>query len=79
MPGDLPRYPVVVANILANALDALAGRLAELTAPGGRIALSGILDGQQAALLERYAPWFDGLRCTVKDGWVRIDGRRRED
>ncbi|MEZ5465846.1 MAG: 50S ribosomal protein L11 methyltransferase [Lysobacteraceae bacterium] len=79
MPTDTPRHPVVVANILANALDALAEHLAGLTAPGGRIALSGILDGQQQALLDRYAPWFDDLRCTPKDGWVRIDGRRRPD
>ena len=77
MPEHFPGYPVVVANILANALDALAERLAALTAPGGRIALSGILDGQQDALLERYAAWFDDLSCTVKDGWVRIDGRRQ--
>ena len=78
MPANRSSYPVVVANILANALDALAEQLAELTAPGGHIALSSILDGQQDALLQRYAPWFDDLRCTVKDGWVRIDGRRRE-
>lgn len=78
MPADAPRYPVVVANILANALDALAERLAALTAAGGRIALSGILDGQQTALLERYSPWFDHLECRIRDGWVRIDGRRRE-
>src|SRR3546814_11452540 len=46
-------YPVVVANILASALDALADTLAARVAPGGRIALSGILDGQQAPLLPR--------------------------
>lgn len=70
-------YPVVVANILAAALDALAGELAERTAPGGRIALSGILDGQQAALLERYAEWFDDLAVAHEGDWVRIDGVRR--
>ncbi|MCB1561739.1 MAG: 50S ribosomal protein L11 methyltransferase [Xanthomonadales bacterium] len=78
VPAATPCFPVVVANILANALDALAERLASLTAPGGRIALSGILDGQQQALLERYATWFEDLDCTLKDGWVRIDGRRRQ-
>ncbi len=70
-------YPIVVANILASALDALADTLAARTAPGGRIALSGILDGQQDALLARYAPWFDALAVAREGDWVRIDGVRR--
>ena len=70
-------YPVVVANILASALDVLADTLAARTAPGGRIALSGILDGQQDALLARYAPWFDALAVAHEGDWVRIDGVRR--
>ena len=63
LPQDEPvaTYPVVVANILASALDALAETLAARVAPGGRIALSGILDGQQDALLQRYRAWFDAL------------------
>lgn len=79
LPDDAPdaTYPVVVANILASALDALAGTLAVRVAPGGRIALSGILDGQQAPLLQRYAAWFDDLRVDVDGDWVRIDGVRR--
>ncbi|CAN5606111.1 50S ribosomal protein L11 methyltransferase [soil metagenome] len=81
LPEDAPvaRYPVVIANILATALDALADTLAARTAPGGRIALSGILDGQQAPLLQRYAAWFDALRVEVDGDWVRIDGVRRAD
>ena len=70
-------YPVVVANILAVALDALAPALAALTAPGGRIALSGILVGQEPELLARYAEWFDDLAVARREDWVRIDGRRR--
>ncbi|MFC3716609.1 50S ribosomal protein L11 methyltransferase [Luteimonas soli] len=70
-------YPVVVANILASALDALADTLAARVAPGGRIALSGILDGQQAPLLQRYAAWFDDLQVATEGDWVRIDGVRR--
>src|SRR5690606_31125418 len=62
-PGEAPdgAFPVVVANILASALDALAPELAARTAPGGRIALSGILDGQQDALLARFGAWFEAL------------------
>ena len=79
LPGDEPAatYPVVVANILASALDALADTLAARVAPGGRIALSGILDGQQAPLLQRYCAWFDDLQVAVEGDWVRIDGVRR--
>lgn len=78
-PGDEPArtYPVVVANILASALDALADTLAARVAPGGRIALSGILQGQDTPLLQRYGPWFDELAVAREGDWVRIDGRRR--
>jgi ribosomal protein L11 methyltransferase len=77
-PADEPAatYPVVVANILATALDALAETLAARVAPGGRIALSGILVGQEDALLERYGEWFDALAVERLDDWIRIDGVR---
>jgi ribosomal protein L11 methyltransferase len=76
LPADEPaqRYPVVVANILASALDALAPLLATRVAAGGRIALSGILAGQETELLVRYAEWFDELRVTQREDWIRIDG-----
>jgi ribosomal protein L11 methyltransferase len=79
LPEDEPvmTYPVVVANILASALDALADILAARVAPGGRIALSGILKGQEDELLARYATWFDALVATQDGDWMRIDGIRR--
>ena len=79
LPQDEPlrTYPLVVANILASALDALADTLAARTAPGGRIAMSGILAGQEHELLQRFAPWFDALQVERDGDWVRIDGRRR--
>ena len=78
MPADEPAatYPVVVANILASALDALAEILAARTAPAGRIAMSGILAGQEHELLQRFAPWFDALSVEREDDWMRIDGVR---
>ena len=78
LPADAPASttPVVVANILATALDALAETLAARTAQGGRLAMSGILSGQEPALLERYAPWFDRLAIDQDGDWVRIDGVR---
>ncbi|WP_433852615.1 50S ribosomal protein L11 methyltransferase [Stenotrophomonas nitritireducens] len=79
LPEDEPvaTYPVVVANILASALDALAALLAARVAPGGRIALSGILHGQEGELLERYAPWFERLEAVQDGDWMRITGVRR--
>lgn len=79
LPQDEPAttYPVVVANILATALDALADTLAARVSPGGRIALSGILHGQEDELLVRYGAWFDDLDVAREDDWVRIEGRRR--
>ncbi|HLS84151.1 MAG TPA: 50S ribosomal protein L11 methyltransferase [Arenimonas sp.] len=78
-PEDEPaaRYPVLVANILASALDALAPHLADRVEPGGQIALSGILQGQEQELLQRYGPWFEALDVATEGDWVRISGRRR--
>jgi ribosomal protein L11 methyltransferase len=70
-------YPVVVANILASALDALAETLASRVAPGGVIALSGILHGQEGPLLQRYSAWFDALEAVQDGDWMRITGVRR--
>ena len=70
-------YPVVVANILASALDALAETLASRVAPGGVIALSGILHGQEDALMVRYANWFDDLEAVQEGDWMRITGKRK--
>jgi ribosomal protein L11 methyltransferase len=79
LPDDEPQatYPVVVANILASALDSLADVLAARVAPGGRIALSGILHGQEGELLERYAPAFEQLAVAQDGDWMRITGVRR--
>lgn len=69
--------PFFVANILAGPLAELAPLFAASVAPGGRLALSGILAGQQDELLVRYGEWFDALDVTERDGWLRIAGRRR--
>lgn len=78
LPQDAPTrtYPVVVANILASALDTLAEVLAARVASGGQLAMSGILNGQEDELLRRFAPWFDALQIAREDDWVRIAGVR---
>lgn len=68
---------VVVANILANPLTVLAPLLAGLTAPGGMIALSGILTPQADEVREAYRPWFDMSVAEFDDEWVLLAGRKR--
>ena len=80
LPDGLPpgtQADVFVANILAGPLAELAPRFAALCKAGAPFALSGILTGQEAELLERYrACGFDDLRTTRHEDWIRIDGVR---
>lgn len=76
---DAPGTPakIVVANILANPLTVLAPLLTRLTQPGGRIALSGILVEQAAAVLDTYAGNFDMQQTAKDEGWVLLTGVRK--
>ena len=74
---DSPPADVFIANILAGPLGELAPTFAAAAKPGAPFAISGILDGQQDELLQRYDEWFDALRVDIREGWVRISGRRR--
>ena len=79
LPADLPAKPaeLVVANILAGPLVSLAPQITSLVAPGGRLALSGILAEQAEEVRTAYADAFDLDPTAEKDGWVRISGVRR--
>lgn len=70
------RADVLIGNILANPLIALAPRLAELVRPGGRLVLSGILETQQEAVRAAFATAFTFGPAATRAGWVRLDGRR---
>jgi ribosomal protein L11 methyltransferase len=70
------RYDIVVANILAQPLMVLAPLLASRTAPGGAIALSGILQSQAAEVAAAYAEHFD-IAEQMEEGWTALEGRRR--
>ncbi len=69
---------LTVANILANPLRMLAPVLARHTAPGGRIALSGILESQADEVVDAYAPWASLAAVASDTGWVLLAGTRRD-
>jgi ribosomal protein L11 methyltransferase len=70
------RFDIVVANILTNPLCVLAPLLVARIAPGGRIALSGVLASQAEQVIAAYAPLI-ALRVGAEhDGWVRLEGQR---
>jgi len=71
-------FDIVVANILANPLITLEPILAARTRPGGRLALSGILAAQAEDVLAAYAAEFDCATGAAEDGWVLVEGRRRD-
>lgn len=79
LPEDMPpqQADVLVANILAGPLVALAPQLATLIKTGGRLALSGILAEQGEEVAAAYADTFELDPIANRDGWVRITGRRR--
>lgn len=78
-PETLPPAPadVLIANILAGPLVALAPRFARLLKPGGQLVLSGILAEQQALLAAAYAPDFLLTGVAQRAGWLRLEGLRR--
>jgi ribosomal protein L11 methyltransferase len=71
------QFDVVVSNILAQPLILLAPLLAARTAPGGRIALAGVLASQAAEVSAAYAPFFDARATQAEQGWALIEGPRR--
>jgi len=78
-PEALPplRVDVVLANILAGPLIALAPMFARQVVPGGRVVLSGILARQAASVAAAYEPWFERIATCERDSWTRLDAARR--
>lgn len=78
LPDALPPDPfdVVIANILANPLIALAQTLVSALKPGGFLVLAGLLDSQANAVREAY-PTITWDPPVSKDGWTRLSGQQR--
>jgi len=70
------QFDIVVANILTNPLCVLAPLLAGRIAPGGRIALAGVLALQADQVIAAYAPLVALRVGAEREGWVRLEGTR---
>jgi ribosomal protein L11 methyltransferase len=78
LPEALPKVTadLVIANILAQPLIALAPRIALLTKPGGKILLSGILSNQIKSINNAYEHWYSMQQPVYKGEWVSLVGIR---
>lgn len=77
-PEDTPsrQFDVVLANILANPLIALAETLTHLVKPGGTLVMAGLLETQAQEVKAAYPDIrFDADRS--ESGWTRLVGHRR--
>ena len=72
--GRLQPVDLVIANILAGPLEALAPTLIDLMNPGGRLILAGLLTEQAAALIEAYKPWVALSAVQELEGWTLLAG-----
>ena len=73
--GD--RCDVLVANILAEILPALAPTLAGLVEDGGAVALSGVRAAEAPGVLAAFDAAFDLRAADVRDGWCVLAGTRK--
>ena len=70
------QFDVVVANILTNPLCVLAPLIAARVAPGGHLALAGVLENQAEQVIAAYAPYIALRAGAVREGWVRLEGQQ---
>ena len=73
---DKVEYDIVVANILSGTLKKLAESLISKLKSGGKLVLSGILEGQANDVISAYSPWLDLSCYQQNDGWVVLSGTR---
>jgi len=71
------KYDVLVANILSGTLIDLGSTLNALTKPGGRIALTGILEHQANDVVSAWSEWAELTVGDQIDDWVLLNGMKR--
>lgn len=71
-------FEITVANILAGPLAELEPDIARLTAPKGKLALSGILVEQAQEVIDAYSADFHDMKLEQsKEGWALLTGTRK--
>ena len=68
---------LLLANILAGPLCALAPRFASLVRPGSALVLAGLMAHEVSEVTEAYAACFDVTGFGEREGWVGLAGWRR--
>jgi ribosomal protein L11 methyltransferase len=79
LPKDQPsdfQADVVVANILAGPLAELKQVISSYVKPGGKLALSGILQSQAQSVVDAYSDEFSFDPIAVQEEWVRLSARK---
>ena len=75
--AELGAFEVVVANITADVLMALAADISARVGPGGRLVLSGISDSQVSTIAAAYRRHGIEFEAPVRlDDWVSLAGRQ---
>ena len=80
-PADLPagfQADIVIANILMGTLIELAPDIKSRVRPGGLLALSGMLAGQEVEVRPHYDPPF-ALAARERQKWILLAGRKPAD
>jgi ribosomal protein L11 methyltransferase len=75
LPDDFAdvKADIIVSNILAKPLMALAPTFADLLKPDGCLALSGVLDEQAEMVTGAYQDYFNNIKKTTLENWCRLD------
>lgn len=79
LPKDQPsdfQADVVVANILAGPLAELKAVISSYVKPGGKLALSGILESQAQSVIDAYSDEFSFAPIAVQEEWVRLSAQK---
>jgi ribosomal protein L11 methyltransferase len=78
LPENQPEFSadIVVANILAQPLRELHSVILGLLKPGGKIAMSGILEEQAQSVADIYAPFIELDDIALEGDWTRVSGTK---
>ena len=79
LPDDVPtelRADVMLANILAAPLIQLAPAISDLTAQGGILCLSGLLESQIDYVCAPYLQYFDFSAPAIESDWTQLSAQK---